>query len=89
MRGLKRLWKKSPATRAHGRVVTAEWFSRKKSNIGPKIYNTQEFEEQLKTLPAHKRDTIRATAKSLDVSTTTVQRWKRWMDRSCGDTRTF
>ncbi len=31
-------------TRAHGHVVTAEWVSRKKSNPGPKIYNTQEFQ---------------------------------------------
>jgi hypothetical protein len=77
---LKRLWRKSAQTRAHGRVVTAEWVSRKKSNQGPKIYNTQEFQAQLKELECPKKATIRKSALALGVSKSQFGRWKLMKD---------
>jgi hypothetical protein len=77
---LKRLWKKSPVTRAHGRVVTAEWVSRKKQNQRPQIYNPPEFMAQIKEVELRKRKTIRAAAESLGVSKSTFGRWKEAKD---------
>jgi transposase-like protein len=72
---LKRLWKKSPDTRASGRVCIADYVSRKKKNSRPAVYNTQEFAEQLKSIPLSNRKTIRSVAAHLGIAPSTFFWW--------------
>ena len=77
---LKRLWQKSAETRAHGRVVTADWVSRKKNNHAPQIYDPLEVTTKMKQVKRSKRKTIRALALSLGVSKSSVGKWKLQQD---------
>ena len=73
---LKRLWRNSDATRAHGRVCAEDYLSRKKTNSGrDRVYNPEEFAEALKKLPLEEaRKSERSVALHTGVPKTTVHR---------------
>ena len=73
-----RLWKKCAASRAQGRVLTADTISRKKTMCGAKAqYDEDEVIVALKQIPLWNRRTLRSTAMRLGVSLATVQRLKK------------
>jgi hypothetical protein len=73
-----RLWKSSAASRAHGRVLSVDVFSRKKLLCGAKKkYNPDDVLVALKQIPKRHRRTLRSTASHLGVSYSTVHNLRK------------